>query len=178
MYTGRSRVLALVSVALGVSAAQLLAQTDSVRLAHAFRGVPAETELELRLTTGQPLLGRFRGTGAQSILLQDRWSGTGERRVPVADITSVWAQQGTQMGKGALLGAGIGVGAGLLLALAVGGSGDLEQGQVALAAGGTFGLIGAVAGFVVGGLTERWRRIRLPTVGSDFDTPRRSSAGR
>lgn len=115
--------------------AWLVGQTDSVHLAFAFRDVPLDTHLRIRLKAGRLLLGTYHGTNKESILLHDRWVGTGRRDVPVADITTVWAHRGTQVGKGVLLGAGIGVGTGLLIALAVGEAGDLRQRELRLPPG-------------------------------------------
>ena len=112
--------------------------------------IPVLSSVEVDLTTGETINGRFRSADDQELVLEQ--DGL-LRRVPRAEIQRVVLYQGRHAGRGTLWGLGIGTGIGIAVDAKTGGGSDSwERFLFTL----LFSGVGTGIGALIGALVPEW----------------------
>ena len=112
--------------------------------------IPVVSSVEVELTTGETLNGRFRSADEREFVLEQDGS---LRRVPRAEIQRVVLYQGRHAGTGAWWGLGIGTVLGLVFVFGVdGGYSAFDSAGLAVMSGAAFSGTGAGIGALLGSI--------------------------
>jgi hypothetical protein len=141
----------------------------------AWETVPANARIRIA-TDSAFIIGRFAGVGRDTLLLASCERrcpppSSSALRVPIADLRTIFVQEGYRAAEGLKAGVAIGAVAGLATGLLVGHSGELSGGETVLAGTLSGAVLGAAVGPIVGSGLTRWRplaRIDVPAGGADF----------
>lgn len=147
-----------------IATSSVHSQTDPNTRYPALTTLPAFSEVRFETRRQSIVFGRYLRTSRDTVLITTSGEARAERALALKDITRAWFHNGSQVGKGMILGAGIGVATGLVLALSGNGAGDLTRGQVATIFAVLFGGAGLVTGMFIGASQERWDPVNTQPV--------------
>lgn len=141
-----------------LSARPLLAQADSTPGLRMLSTLPAPTVYRVYRPGWSMMTGRFVRAAADSLIFL---SQARDLSIPSSQISAIWFRQGTNSGRGFLLGAGLGIAAGLVIAAGAG-TEDLSRGTALAIFAGGLGAAGGIAGAIIGMNSARWGPIPWP----------------